>query len=193
LKSIIFLDKHASDWSTIEQRQSLLEYLEYTAQYIQYSLPRLSRTKDGFTTEWLTGNAVELAEGIRQYKKWILTPKIDTYEHLLQAIVSIFKHVLDDNWGELPQNKPEKIPFRPVKFAVNFLKNIILGISPLIFLAILIQIVPQIATNAEVVGAAFVAAFIWLVVSLANQFDTNLKDKIDIVTKVKGLITPNSK
>ncbi len=80
------VEKSPHSWTDLKFKKKLLSQLEEVAYAIQIYLPRQLRTSDPSNDKWCDDTFKQIAAVLRAQKKWILTPKQDTYEHFLESI-----------------------------------------------------------------------------------------------------------
>jgi hypothetical protein len=104
------LERHPQRWIEPAFRGSVNKKIERVAREIE-RIPRPFHAGDAVTREWLRTKALGAATGIRELKKWTVTPTPLTYTDLLARFASDLRTVVAGRWEELPQaTVPQRKP-----------------------------------------------------------------------------------
>jgi hypothetical protein len=176
----------------LELKKLVLKHMEMAATYLEDEIPRRLRSKDIITDDWFRRSMQQAAAALREKKKWILTPKEDSINHLINAITLTLTYIADGNWDALERREPEQIS-RPAYMHLFFsrllsmLKTLFIGVFPIVGLTLIFQLTP-ITLPDTTRNIAFFAAFLWFGLTILINMDSQISTKLLLMKDVKSLM-----
>ncbi len=182
-------DDHAG-WVSLESKQRQLLWLEEAAKCIQDYLPRRLRCGDIVTDAWQKETTKQFAAALREKKRWLLTPKRDTYEYFVRSIAFTLICISDGNWDSLERREPEKPSFSQVWQSRIFvlLRAFCVALLPVVGFWV-IQWTP-LALKGTAHDAVAVGVFIWASLTFIALLDANFSTKISAIKDITSLLFP---
>jgi hypothetical protein len=98
--------KRGSDLTQFATKVSLVRRMERAAAAVERT-EVLLRSGDPWTESWFAERTSQIASGIRSLKRWVLTPKHDTLEHLKARIAQLLEMAIAGDWGAMTTVAPE--------------------------------------------------------------------------------------
>lgn len=177
------------DWSRLEFRQELLPAIENVARIIQYEIPKKLKSGDELTDSWTVYTFIRLASALRRLKKWVVTPKIDTKQRLIEHITDYLICIYSGNWDKLEQCDPEVITQKQwILRTLNALKTMTLSIIPILVYGFIQQ--TPIAISEPTSTYIAVATGGWAVLSFMLVLDPSLNSKVQVAKEFINLFSP---
>ncbi len=113
-------------------RARISERLDRVAALIGKGLLGQFHTHDPITQTWMDRRARRIANAFRDKRKWLITPKVDTIEHLTRALAGALVALLSGAWDELELAEDAPITSRAiVTVFLAGLRAVILAAVPL--------------------------------------------------------------
>ncbi len=176
----------------IDFRRINIICLEHAALLIEHYLPYRLHSGEIMTDSWFKESMRQAAAALREKKKWLLTPKDDTWDNLLDVMTSTLECVVSGNWDALQRTEPAKITPSTVKHVIfNFLmkafKTAIIAVLPALgFLAF--QMSP-LAVSGTVQGIIEVIVLLWVGVTFLWTYDPDVSAKFSLLKNMKDLFS----
>lgn len=187
LEALDWIDNHPSRWR-IGCKSDAIEILEDAAFALEYGMPYCVNRSDKTTAHWFRSRMREFAEQLRELKKWILTPKPDTREHLIARVLLFFRCAVTGRWDGLemlnvsPNDPPKSIGRRVFRIA----GAIAMATIPLLVFYVLRScgFEPQ----GTIGDTLRIVVFAWTTISLLSAFDSQLAPKLSMLKKLGQLL-----
>ena len=182
------LDNGQKSWVDANFRRTILLNIEEVANCIEKDLFRKLKSGDRKTDDKFDKIAHCIAASLRLKKVWVLTPKEDTLEYLLDEFKSYLINIVLGNWDELDQVEPKKISTKRIwleRIRRTFRVLIIGGIP---FLALGLIQSSSIALVSPYVDYATIGAILWAVITIVVTFDPLFVVKVDAMRDVMTLL-----
>lgn len=181
--------------STIDlhARRKQLAAIEIASRCLESFLPEQLRCGDIVTDAWLKEVMQEAANALREKKRWILTPKADTYGYLTRSLADMLLCVIGGDWDRLERIKYAQLAhpylwrtrlFRTISLIVEATLPLLIGIGVVVFhpLSNLFPI-PGYIDGYLIIGPLF-----WGIITIVEALDPNFNDKIDTLKNVLNLL-----
>jgi len=167
----------------------LLGLLDPAARSMQDVTPPMYRSSDLAMDVWLTDSARQWAAALSELKKWVITPKHDTREHLTRHLASQFALFVTGTWDGLERKEPETVSRRRVGRAlIAVTVRTVLTASIPILALLLLQRSPLALAGAAAASATLTVAVFALVVILSafvpdlDMYIATMKSLLNLVT-----------
>ena len=164
--------------------------LEHVAVFMEKHIFKRIRTSDERANLWMLERMQQIATAIRDKKKWIYTPKVDTTPHLATSLSGFLIHFLRNEWDALERSEvPTRLGKRDwVTWAGTTLRTLVLGLSPVgVLLVLRERNMLSMPFGESLIGIAI----IWAIVSLL-WLDPSAKDKINALKDATSIIAPKN-
>jgi hypothetical protein len=186
MRLLLKLEVHPDRWTDLSFKREVSSDLEDLARCVEYGLRTQLRSGDTATDLWLSRTTGRIAAGIRAHKTWVLTPKPDTYAHLLTYLADTFVRAARGEWDSLEQRHPRRIPRsgRWRQQLAGAARTLVLAVAPLAALAVLQQ--SQWALKGDGATQAIAVALLWAAVSLVVSFDPLAGTKLSTIKDLGG-------
>jgi hypothetical protein len=185
------IDKYKEE-STLSSMRYTLEALEEASQCLDHYLPQRLRSGDIITDDWFNDSMRQVAAALREKKKWILTPKKDTFDNLAAIMSSTLLCIINGDWDALERKEPDKVILSVRRHAVI---DFILKISKVVLLAVLpilvflgYQLTPFAITGAAQ-GFVIVGLILWVGLTFLVRFDPDVNAKVQLLKDAKTLLS----
>lgn len=178
----------------VGKRARVSKRLDRIAALIGKGLLVQFQTRDPVTQTWIDQRARRMANAFRDKRKWLITPKADTIDHLTEALAGALVSLLRGAWDELELAEDAPITSRAiVTVFLAGLRAVILAALPLaMFIAARRWTwLPDLST--ETSNYIELGLFVWAVLSLLLIVDPALKEKIELMNSVRSLVSRGKK
>jgi len=169
----------------------LVTRLEYAALFIEKYIYKILKTSDDGTNLWIMERTRQIADGIREKKKWVYTPKPDTAQKLAESLADFLICFLCNEWDSLERVEITKASQKKMNWVMQSYttaQNLTFGLLPLGVLLFLQKTdLVAIPISDSIIGIAV----IWAIVSLL-WLDPSAKDKISALTDATGILPSKS-
>jgi len=169
----------------------LVTRLEYAALFIEKYIYKILKTSDEGTNLWIMERTRQIADGIREKKKWVYTPKPDTAQKLAESLADFLICFLCNEWDSLERVEITKASQKKMNWVMQSYttaQNLTFGLLPLGILLFLQKTdLVAIPISDSIIGIAV----IWAIVSLL-WLDPSAKDKISALTDATGILPSKS-
>ncbi len=89
IEALAYLEREPRRWLEAGRKRSMVQHLERIASCLEHDMVwELNRQRQDVVL-WFRKTLAAKAEAVRQLSRWVLTPKGDTREHLLQQLVTL--------------------------------------------------------------------------------------------------------
>jgi hypothetical protein len=183
---LVKIDSKPNDWDEIKFRNDLMVDIERIAFILERRLPRSLKSADKVSEEWFDNISKQMASAFRSYKKWILTPKIDTRKHFYEKIKYDLVCVINNDWDSIEREEPSKTsPYTVITRIFNWIGALFIAIVPFTIFRISQQYFPFAdSTVSDYISAG---TLLWFLISLLTFFDPLYGSKISTIKEVSGL------
>jgi hypothetical protein len=167
----------------------LLGLLDSAARSMQDVPPSMYRSSDLAMDVWLTDSARQWAAALSDLKKWVITPKHDTREHLTRHLAAQFAYFVGGRWDGLARREPEAVSRRRVGRAlITEAARVIAAAGVPVLGFVLLQRSPWALTGAAAATATLTVAAFGLV-AILSAFVPDLDMYIATTKSVLNLVT----
>lgn len=189
LTTLLYLaEQESKHWSRLSHKRRMMSEIETVALFFESKLPTQLRSNDKVTDYWFRNTATQVAASFRSLKKWVLTPKTNTRQQLVDKIAHNLLCVINGSWDELDRTQPEY--FSNAKISLSQWKSsigsLLTGIIPLLLL-IIIQNTP-LAVKGDVADYLTAGIVIWSALSFLSMIDPLYSDKISNLKNLASLL-----
>lgn len=164
----------------LKAKQRQLSGLEVAARCVQWYLPRQLYGGDVDTDVWWKEVTQQVANALHDKKRWILTPKKDTYEWLSQKLASTLICFLNGDWDGL-----EKISIKAMAALhtgrSHMLHGLGLAIEAVIPFIVFLILQHFVTLSPLVRDYAIVGLLLWAMITIAGALDPKFSDKISAI------------
>ena len=186
------LERKRMMWTDVSVKKELMVYLERIAAYMENYLPRRIHSHNGSTDAMIKNSAEQIATSIRNFAKWIFTPKQDTLEQFMSHAASCLVYTARGNWDSLERMEPEKLAYRePVwKRIKSLLRALFIAAIPILVLFLLIKfsLIKEPALTYLSIGS-----YVWAALSLLSHLDPSYSTKLTAIKDISQLFFPGRK
>jgi hypothetical protein len=105
LEILFLLQAKPSRWGELSVKRDLIGELEAAASTIEGDLPAQLRTSNAADDKWFGHMASQSAAALRNLKRWVLMPKLDTRDRFTEQVCSILVSTLRGDWDNLPRER----------------------------------------------------------------------------------------
>lgn len=180
--------------SDLQYKQHQLLWIENAARCIGNYFPRQIHSGDIVTDTWMREKAKRYASALREKKKWLLTPKHDTYDYFARNIIITLDCLINDHWDDLEEVEPERLSVPQLQhtivlFLLRLLRATIVALLPIICIYIFNK--AFIAFDRIIEQYLYVGAFIWAFLSFIIALDPNFSIKMSAVKDIADLLWPS--
>jgi hypothetical protein len=109
LNILSIVERQPRRWAELGFRRQLIPMLEDAAICIQHGFRRQCQSGDDTVDRWVQDITERQAAGLRELKKWVLTPKSDTRNQFIARIGASLSQITSGNWDAFEQREAEKI------------------------------------------------------------------------------------
>jgi hypothetical protein len=186
------VETHPERWGKLDFRRARMRQLENVADRLERELPHRLRSGDPLTDEWMNKATRRMAAALRAKKKWLLTPKPDTREHLIKALAAALVNTATGDWDGLEQADLEPVSRAQFVSQVGGLVwQLVQGALPLLVLLGIRRVEPAFA--GPLADSAITGAVMWFALRLLAVIDPHYREKLaelkelpDILGKFPG-------
>lgn len=126
-----------SRWNDLSYRREIVLTLEHAARVLADSFPRKIGAHDPRSAIWIRERAQQQAAALREYKRWVYSPELQTRTDLHTTLRRILHCAAIGEWGYLPRQEVETVTLSQFKTSlVHLLTAISRALLPLIALII---------------------------------------------------------
>ena len=171
-------------WNELKFKKSIISYLEDSAKLIQFHLSRQLTSGDSYIDLWASQTTTRIAFALRNLKKWIITPKLDTREYFIMKIVDIFTNAVLGNWDAIEQQSLEMVYTpSPLIYRIGaFFHTLFIALTPaLIF--IFVQLTP-LKLNSSIKEYIILGTIIWACLTIIAALDPLFSEKISAIKDI---------
>jgi hypothetical protein len=127
-------------WINFDSKKDIILQLERSARAIEIGFPSLFRDGDSTTELWLMEQAEASAAHMREFKRWVVTPRLDSREEFIAVVTGLMNTCISGHWDCLRANAPEGARrLRIIQKAANLARVLVVGTAPLIAVLILVN------------------------------------------------------
>jgi hypothetical protein len=185
---LLMVEEDPEHWTELSFKRRLLGRLEEISICVERALPRQLRSGDDLTDIWLSEKAAQFAAALRDKKKWVLTPKLDTRDAFIRCMRHYLIIAAVHDWDSLERITPEQLS-RPRAWqsrATTALRTLVVAGMPLAGLWLIQQTSFLLAgTIAEYATAG---ALLWAMLALITTLDPQFQTKIAAIKDVSSLL-----
>lgn len=189
------LENNRSRWTELEYKQLQISRLEEAAKCIETYIPKRLICGDFITHIWLTRASQNIATTLRAKKRWLLTPKPDTYDCLIKNISSTLTCILNGDWDTLVQTdlktllEEEHISLPKLWWSqfLNLLRIIVIAILPITAILI-IQRTPAASFLGTLYQPLTIGSLLWALYNLLATLEPNLSSKVSTFKDITSLL-----
>ena len=117
-------------WNELAWRREIALRIELIAQAIERCGIWMRRVGDQTSSAWIQQRMADIAAGIREKKKWVAMPRLDTREQLTAAVTETFVALANCDWDSLPQYQSSSLSRgERIRIALLRLRGALLSIA----------------------------------------------------------------
>ena len=90
-------------WGELSVKRDLIAELEAAASTVEVDLPTQLQTGNAADDKWFENMTSQSAAALRNLKRWVLMPKLDTRDRFTEQVCSILVSALRGDWDNLPR------------------------------------------------------------------------------------------
>lgn len=183
--------KHCSTIDLYERRKQLAE-IEIASRCLESFLPAQLRCGDIVTDAWLKEVMQEAANALREKKRWLLTPKIDTYGYLTRSLALMLTCVIRGDWDSLERVKYAQLAhphvwqmriFHTIRLITQATLPLLIGLVLVVFHPLSdFFMIPRSIESYFILGPLF-----WALITLVEALDPNFNDKVNSIKNVLSI------
>jgi hypothetical protein len=171
LQILVNTETRSQDWASPDFKTELTHLVEEIAVCIQQDLPMSVQESDATTNLWYKKLGEQIANEFRNLKKWILAPRVDTYQNFTHRIAQDLVYAIQGSWDNFERSEPIRTSALQIirnKF-VTVVRVTIVGLLPGILLWFF-QTTP-LAFNSPFDEYAKISVFLWAIISVVAAAD----------------------
>jgi len=132
----------------------------------------------------------QAADAVRATTLWVALPNKDTHAELQRFLAKLMVTLLDETYDDLPL-APPVTPVARRRAVWSYVRTVIIGLLPggALLAAHFAGLDLTALVGEGAVAGAKTVAIVWAVVTLLILIDPNLKERLDAVKNVKGLLS----
>lgn len=193
----------AESWTDTNARRALVAHIGHAATVTRDFLIQQFEANDDATREWQRRQALRIATGFADKQTWIMTPKGDTRDALLNWLAKTIVALVGGSWDELEllirpdeealeaQTKNLGWP-RIIRRLLRASRTILTALVPPSSLYVAERLRLTEGVSSEVLGWIKLGVSFWAVVVLMFLLDPLLREKIAVMKDVVSVIRPGS-
>jgi hypothetical protein len=179
---------YESKWTEFSHREWLTHRLDTIASCLENYFSRHFLTAAPELNRWTDRETTEMANGVRELVKWIVTPYERTRENFQARIVKYFTAALASAWGNFDRVPAEKLSRRQglrdrVASAITALLTAAVPVLLLMLLRRLNVISAEPLTTYLTVGA-----YVWAALSLLSKLDPQYAAKLGALKDITSTL-----
>lgn len=188
VRIIAELDCESKSWMSVGFRHQIIYSIEGISSCVERDLSRALRSGDKATDLWLRKTTSRIASALRQKKKWLLTPKVDTQVYLYNYLVDYLIQLVSGDWDSLEQEEPIVVSVKQiwVEQVGNVFRVLFVGGTPIILLWLIQN--SRLALNAPFDDYAIIGTLLWAIFTAITTYDPLFSAKISAVKDVINLV-----
>lgn len=182
------IELNPSKWNELPFRMQLAHQVEHVAIIFDRDVAKFWRSSDLLLNQWISSQIHLISAEVRGLKKWLITPRSDTREHLAWRLRDLLVCIADNNWDGIPRQVSENIlsenPWRPrIWRTVTVLTTALVPIGAVWALERFGAFPNESARSYFVFGA-----FLWMAVTIITALDPLYAAKLDAIKSVLPLV-----
>lgn len=168
-------------------KNNVISHIETAAGCVETYLPQRLRTGNKVTDSWADVASAEIAAGMRELIKWMITPKQDTIEHLKNRLTSYFIFASRGDWDSFPRISVQRIPQQVVwRSRIKIVATALVSSAiPIITLWVVKRL--DIVTG-PILLYLTVGGYIWSALTLLSHLDPNYGAKLTAIKDITQLL-----
>jgi hypothetical protein len=196
------LHRAGSMWIDIDRRSQIASEIDAAASISRRYLFQKFASEDRATIAWKLRQGQRIAAALAEKETWLMTPKADTLDVVLNSVSGSLVALVSGNWDALEFDVVDDsldVPQEPktwrqiARGIFGFMRTLVVALLPGALLIIAGRFNLTADLNAETVGWVKVGAFIWIVFVLMFTLDPQLKEKISALKEVTSIFRPGDK
>jgi hypothetical protein len=203
MEAVRQLEAAGERWTDIEVRAELMAKIARAGAIVRGPLFRSFRCRDGATFIWRMQQTNLISAALLEKQRWLITPKADTREVLLEWFARTIVALVSGTWDDLELLLEGESPGEPAQALSSWrrARNLAFGASRTVSVAILPALLFVAGSWANlfngmssgVVDYIRVGLFVWAAVSLMFMLDPLIKDKIEALKQAASIVIPGGK
>ncbi|HEY0785205.1 MAG TPA: hypothetical protein VGD62_04990 [Acidobacteriaceae bacterium] len=176
------IEQHPFRWQELAFKTELLTELNAIARMIQHDLPaQCSSFEDEVFRAWLRERMTLVATRFREMKQWIILPRADTRDYLLQQLAAITISLAQGDWDALPTAQTSQQARRAghLANALGSLRTLAASVLPILILVALARLHVRLPEALRLY--AYLAASFWLGIGVLSLLDPLYAARLDAV------------
>src|SRR5258708_9902407 len=171
----------------------VLNSLEEAATYAETYIPSRLRSKDAATDAWFKNSMGQVAASIRDKKKWVLTPKQDTYDILITNITVTLICIVNGNWDALERTdvfKGARSQTAPsfLSLLLRIFRTLVVAILPLSGLIVFLLTPMANALTGTTRDIFAILVSLWFGITILRSIDKDFDAKFSILNDLRSFL-----
>lgn len=192
IKAVNYVERAARHWQESGYKSGIVYNLESVASCLERDMVWDVAQRRQDVVLWFRDALAAKAEGVRQLSRWVLTPKTDTREHLLEQLVMLLAASARDDLDSFPAVSES----RAGKRHTAWLR--ITATSSALLSAIVPGAVVWAAHKAHILmdpwfSYGAIAAILWACVTVMSVLDPSYGDHLESFKKLSDTLRPFGK
>jgi hypothetical protein len=181
-------------WTDIDRRAHIAKGFAAASTIARRFLFR----KFGVESPWATQRANSIAAALSEKQAWLMTPKPDTRDILLEHLSRSIVVVLSGTWDQLELGEVEREQVmtrfqRAIGLMLRILRTFFVAVSPTILSWIARERGLFSAVENKTLDYLVIGLFVWAVLILIWMLDPQIKEKIATLGDVTRMLSPSRK
>lgn len=173
------LHMESQRWHELRWRREISLQIEAIAQSINGCGTALRRIGDETSAVWAESRMARIATSIRDKKKWLVTPRPDTFEELSNAVGQLLVALLNSDWDSLPEMESPSLSKRDLlRAGVLRLRGVLVSVSLPALLFWIVQYSPF-AFHSPVRDYVTGFLMLWVLVVLLSAADPHYASRVE--------------
>jgi hypothetical protein len=194
------LEVAGSEWTDVGVRSQVIADIDGASLLVRHSLFRSFRSQDPTTSQWRARQAKNISAAFSEKQRWLMTPKADTREVLLDWLARSLVALLSGAWdeldllieGERPGEAAESdLRGRQINAVLSGLRTLAVALLPVLLFVVArrFDLLHDMAPALQ--GYAELALLGWGVLVLLFMLDPGgMKEKISAMREATSILRP---
>ena len=189
LETLAILELGERIWLQFSKKNLICRHLENVALCVEIRMTRRAKTRDVVSSFAYSQSNEEIAAAIREKKRWILTPKQDTYQHLQSNLSRLFSQALSGDWDSMSRSQPVEIDkTKLMERLFGHFQTLVIGAIPLGMLRVVTPYI-VVLQDESVQGIARLIFISWALWQIMKIFDPIINEDVSqFVDTVKNIL-----
>jgi hypothetical protein len=193
MELIAVIEENPSKWNELPFRAKLLSKLDAIAVLIKGDFRRLWGTRDPELSRWLGQYTTEVAFSIHCLGKWLISPRIDTRNCLIERVCHLFICIARADWDEIPRDPIVSVEPQQkwLTRALQIIRLTVTSIIPITILWLLNRF--NVKLEDPIKTYLYAAASLWAAIAWIAAFDPLYSTKIEAIKSLIPFVGSSKK